>query len=340
MARSLAQAQESFYLSAGDYAENLSELDVSVPGNPTGKTTTLSDGTQIKLGVEDNHIYVRSEKGDNALMIYQNHSPNFAGETHCEAKQDDTLANWLCEKGLQGTLVGNKYGYTVYSLSPETVGILTRTRYDEQNGTFTDGDVCIDTEGTTSLDRGCLGSHFSNGARCISDTNQPYGCLAVKVDHYGICETKEGSYGNACGSSGAKYNDHSICIGNVFGACYWAKFNSHSSCICGNVKNCCKGAVFANHSVCFGNGENSCSTAEHVAKFSDQSSCVGNHADSCKGSDFKTGSICYANVSGACADSTYDDTSCCAGGENCPDVANRCETKKITGPSQPTVPAY
>ena len=106
----LAQGQESYYLNQGEYAKDLSALDVSLPGMASGTTSTLQDGTQVKLGVEDNHIYVRAEKGNNALMIYQNHSPNFAGETHCEALIEDDLANWLCEKGLQGTLVGQKFG--------------------------------------------------------------------------------------------------------------------------------------------------------------------------------------------------------------------------------------
>ena len=255
VAQSLAQAQENFYLSAGDYAENLSELDISVPGDPTGQTTTLSGGTQVKLGVEDNHIYVRAEKGDNALTIYQKHSPNFAGETHCEAKQNDTLANWLCKDSLQGTFVGNKFGYSIYSLSEKSVGTLGRTYtgLDVFSIPLSGGDTCIEcrrgtqpvTDRSTCESFGiyCYGLSFDDYSTCWAHGR---GCYDTSYNNHSMCRA-DGIY--SCGSSPWHPNivnvfkDFSSCQGNKVNTCLNTSFERGSFCEA-NAVGACAGATY------------------------------------------------------------------------------------------------
>ena len=350
IAQPLAQGQESYYLNQGEYAEDLSALDVSLPGMASGKTAALQDGTQVKLGVEDNHIYVRAEKGNNALMIYQNHSPNFAGETHCEAKLDDDLANWLCDKGLEGTFVGNKYGYAIYSLSEETVGSLARNYYDLSSAKTLVGDNCISTKSRScqnlnitegecrnELGYGCLGGTYTR-SKCISAEGVSQGCNATFTDH-SECIT----YGSSsCGGTftnyskciddgtyyscrGATFKDHSQCIANRenSGCDNRAQFENYSSCVA-NFSSIggaggCAGNTFKDHSVCYGNKNNTCGYGFIRATFTGYSYCVGD-ASSCKNSNFNEHSYCQANVKGACTGNTYDETSYCTG-NYCPDGA-------------------
>jgi len=269
----LAQAQEIFYLGNGEYADDLAKLDVAAVGNATGQTVTLPKDIQVKLGVEDNHIYVRAEKDDNALMIYQNQSPNFAGETHCEAKLDNTLANWLCEKGLDGMFVGNKFGYSIYSLSPETVGSLGRIYYDATNTTITDGDSCVATKTW-----GC--SIAVDGGKCVADAN--WGCFNISVKN-GEC------IANADGGCHAGSYNNSTCISEVSGGCWGAaSHTNHSACIGSNSQTCGGGKTFLDHSY-----------------------CESNSTGSCYNNNFKDHSYCAANVSGACRTNKYDSTSFC-----------------------------
>ena len=50
LAKSLAAAQEVYYLGNGIYSNNLAELDVSAVGNASGASATLQDGTTVALG--------------------------------------------------------------------------------------------------------------------------------------------------------------------------------------------------------------------------------------------------------------------------------------------------
>ena len=106
LAKNLWEGNEVFYLNNGEYADTTDELDVSAPADPNA---------QVTLGNEETHQYVQATNPNisNRLTMYQKHSPNFAGEVHCEALLNDDRANWLCQDSLQGTFVGNKFGYAV-----------------------------------------------------------------------------------------------------------------------------------------------------------------------------------------------------------------------------------
>lgn len=290
LAKSIAGAQEMYYLGNGNYTRKLSDLDMSVPNNSTGATTTLQNGTQIKLGVEENHIFVRSEKENNALMIYQKNSPNFAGETHCEAKLDDTIANWLCEEGLEGTLVGKKYGYNIYALdTTDPNSTFGRVYLGKDNAVLTDGDKCEATS------YGNCRYVKANNSQCVSTTSRG-GCLQGTFTNGSICKTR--SYDSCL--EGISYENGSSCEGNYLWTC--AR----------------KGTIFSKNSSCIANSgaRQSC----YDVSFTDHSYCVGGHKESCYNVTFEDSSYCNAKVDGACKSNVkYDDTSfCVSAGGFCP----------------------
>lgn len=282
IAKTLAENNEAYYLEHGEYAEDPQELPVQGQRN-------YPDGTQIELGNEEQHQYVRVEKDGlvNALMVYQKHSPNFAGETHCEALLGNEQADWLCKESLHGTYVGQKYGYAIYSLSEETIGTLARTYYDiTTNATYSDGDICQATQGSYK----CNGN-FTSNSKCIAygvSSNCKGGNPSYYFD-YSFCESHAA---DSCSRN--NYKNSSQCTGDMY-SCYYSDYTDHSSCVV--TSNGCFGSTFAEYSYCEGKGDLSCA-----------------------GNTFTDHSICYARVKGACANGTYDETSYCAG-DFCPNGA-------------------
>lgn len=270
LAKTLTQGNEDYYLRNGQYTNDVSKLDITATGNSKA---------QITLGNEDQHKYVLLTRDDmkNQLRMYQQRSKNFPGETHCEALIDDNLANWLCRDALKGTLVGNKYGYTVYSLSEQTVGELARTYYDDYSGTeLTDGDKCVALSSSPDYQT-CRSLHVNN-ATCDGKTS--FSCRGGEYTNKAVC--------NADGwqsCNGIKFTDNATCYGKGTDSCYGDNFN-HSSCISVGGGWNCQGSTFTNYSKCAGG-------------------CLVNK--------FYDHSFCQAKTSGACSASTYDNTSFCVG---------------------------
>lgn len=136
--QSLAAAQEIFFLNTGEYAQDKEALDVAAPD--TAKTSiTVSDKRNYKY-VMGHHTGV---PGAN-YVVYQNRSKRFAGNIHCEALKTDDQANWLCEKGLGGTLLtGSISGtnYQTYLLSGDA-GTDKFLREDCPEGYYDDNGTC------------------------------------------------------------------------------------------------------------------------------------------------------------------------------------------------------
>ncbi len=117
--KTIADAQEFYYMNNGSYATDVEELDITLKNN-TEATLTLSDKRNYKY-VMGSH----SKADKNHYVVYQKHSPKFADNIHCEALKDDSKANWLCETALGGTLLtGSLSGknYLTYLLSGDGVG--------------------------------------------------------------------------------------------------------------------------------------------------------------------------------------------------------------------------
>ena len=118
VAKTIADAQESYYLQNGQYASDQEALEVT-PAN-TGNTTVELSGAEENA--DENYAYVVASRSDvpGAKYIqYQKNSPQFASNIHCEALDADAEATWLCEKGLKGTPVAGGIsgeGYTTYIL--------------------------------------------------------------------------------------------------------------------------------------------------------------------------------------------------------------------------------
>ena len=127
VAQRIKSAQETYYLGNHYYSDNLNELDVDVPGTITGATVaTYGDNITAKISApseeeeeRDAYSYVLASKAglNNNYIVYQEHSKNYPGNIHCEAKNEDDEAQWLCEKGLNGQKVEEGSitpGYTTY----------------------------------------------------------------------------------------------------------------------------------------------------------------------------------------------------------------------------------
>ena len=106
-AKTLASANEVFFLGNGEYATTVASLDVG------GDTASLPDGSTVDLQDTDDASFVRlsnAEVPHARYVVYQQKSANFAGATMCEAEGEDDKATWLCDKGLNGTLVEDAQG--------------------------------------------------------------------------------------------------------------------------------------------------------------------------------------------------------------------------------------
>ena len=126
MAKTIANSQEAFYMASGDYSQDLQNLDIAMTKDATGPTAELSDGTKLELSQRESHKYVKLSKDnlENNYIVYQNHSPNYAKEIHCEALQGSSRAERLCE-GLGGEKI-NGYltpGYDTYVLEGSGLGM-------------------------------------------------------------------------------------------------------------------------------------------------------------------------------------------------------------------------
>ena len=119
LAKSILNSQENFYMASGSYSENLEDLDINIPSNPTGSEATLPDGTAIILSEEDKYKYVKLYNNNlpNNYIMYQKLSKNFPNEIHCEAEIGNARAKRLCEEmGGEKIKRSLTYGYDTYVL--------------------------------------------------------------------------------------------------------------------------------------------------------------------------------------------------------------------------------
>ncbi len=297
LGKTLNNSEEAYYLQQGTYASSLTDLDVLVP----------NDSSQITLGNEEKYKYVKLTRDDihNNLIIYQKHSTNFAGETHCEAKQNNELANWLCAEAFQGQAINRSIteGYNTYVLLGDGNGNFFKTYKNTKNLVLEAGDTCIADQ---YEDGGCGNIKASgNGAQCK---------IIARGDGRG------GNY--ACSDS--TFTNGAQCVDDatprhILG-CFRSRFTNGGTCVgAAGLGSSCLG-INLNNGHCLGIAEGSCSSYGWGGKFSNASTCTGNAKSTCTNSYFEQGSTCYANVAGACIGSTYDTSSYCDG-KFCPDGA-------------------
>lgn len=72
LVKSLADAQKVYYMANGKWASNFDELDISLPGNPTGSSATIKDFDVAMHEMESSiaHIQARYNRKESANTWY------------------------------------------------------------------------------------------------------------------------------------------------------------------------------------------------------------------------------------------------------------------------------
>ena len=240
LAKSVANAQETYYLANGRYATDVNLLDIDIPDDP-------------KIGVSipddtDNYAYVLVYNDDIKAnyIVYQAHSENFPYNIHCEADKSDSNAMWLCDKGLNGEhLTGGKSlsggAWNTYILQGS-----------ENDGTFS---AC---SGTAPADVSNYNSTAVGTAYCDENTGRwryewtgptrgsascwdvkAYECAGYTFNtRYTSCSTSV-AYGCA-GTTYAKSDTY--CAGTSSYGCADTNFISTDTYCAGRAANACVGA--------------------------------------------------------------------------------------------------
>ena len=319
LAKAVYLGQENFYLAQGRYAQDLSNLDISIPS-----------ATDILMGLHSDdfstYVLTKHKKLNNTLVIYNQHSAHYPNHVYCEAQANDSLAMWVCEEGLGGTRVEEGSltpGYTAYVLEGndgawEDIATVIHdpVSYTNQSGEDKDhlllldeGDECtasdaggcqfLDAHGaecTASGKTGCAYSSFSDESTCNAGAQG--GCFKSTFTDSSCVATVGGSNASSTSCGGEAVADseshyiRSTCknASNNGYACGRSKYEDHSQCISSNVGGCGK-STFDSYSVCYGNSNTACD-----------------------GSTFTNYSVCVANVLDACkSPKKYDSTSYCEG---------------------------
>lgn len=224
-ARAVANGNEIFYLTHHDYTTNINDLDVSV-------VSGLPPENSYNLVNDENYAYVSVSHISlpyNHHLVFQKNSPNFPGETHCEAAADNEKANWLCKSGLNGVLLGGgiSTGYNSYII--DGAGNGTASALSERLANIS----CADNEssGKKSCDVTVNNSKSVTKTTCTDKTkistctyttynddgsqNICYGSRASLVDGECVAD-KKGTYGRDYDENG-NYTDH-LCNNYVSGS--------------------------------------------------------------------------------------------------------------------------
>ena len=258
VAKAVANAQEVYFMNENAYATDQALLDITVPTEAAQTNATISTEDDYKF------VLVYNKDFPNAhYIIYQQHSPNFANNIHCEAKTDDSVANWVCEKGIgEGTLLGDGITpeFTTYILQGSSSDgefvRLPQTYYNQQNLNLSGTDSCV-----ASTYEGCYHSTFNDNSSCV------------------------GSAGFGCGDG--RFNGNASCVGSEGDGCSSGTFNDASSCE-GSASFGCGGSTFNDNASCEGSAWGGCG----YSTFNDNSYCVANATDGCKGANFNGNSYC------------------------------------------------
>ena len=178
MAKSIADANEVFYLGKNYYANN-SEKDLLDVFAEAGTTVELSTQAQ-----EDQYNYVAASRSDVPgvrYIVYQKYSPKFANNIHCEADKTNEDALWLCEHGLRGTDLGENSlkgsGYKTFVLAGNA-GDDSFSTEETGDGSETSGGTekpaTLPTE--AEVFASCALSGSSSCTITVGSTNHTYDC--------------------------------------------------------------------------------------------------------------------------------------------------------------------
>ncbi len=321
--RTIARAQEVYYLSKNVYAQSMDELDITHDNE--------DDAAEITLSTDEKYKYVMGYHKDAPqvrYVVFLKHSENFPDNIHCEALTGNDDAEWLCKEELQGYRLkhGSLEGasYTTYILQGSaTDGSFSQTYQDGTGLTLTNGDVCqaqsaggcsastfVESTCAGNQTGGCQNNVFTDST-CNGNAGGGNAGTTVcghNTYNHSECHGEDGPNGFICGRS--DYNHNSACYSNNSGGCGHSTFDDGSTCYAhGNTA--CQQSEFTD-SACIVESGGGC----HNNSTFSNSTCTVEAGGGCTGNTFTNGSVCRTSVGGtsssrACGTgSTYDHSTC------------------------------
>lgn len=188
-AKPIADANERHYTIHNAYVTDPEHLDINI--------SESSSGSNIQLKSDNQYSYVSVSRPDlpgNKYVIFQRYSNNFPSEAHCEAAVNDAKANWLCEKGLQGTLINGSItpNYNTYVISGTGNGQAAPALSE-----FLANIKCTDSENSGSKSCEVIINDSGNVTKVsCKNKNNPSSCSYVTYDDDGSQSTCYGSAAN------------------------------------------------------------------------------------------------------------------------------------------------
>ena len=282
IAKSVANGNETYYLEHGTYATSPANLDVAGQDE-------YPDGTEVDMSTGD-YSFVIAGRGETFPMnyiVYQNHSLKFAGNIHCEADKNNTMAQEVCQS-LGGQYIDGSQtaGYLTYVLS----------------GTVRDGDTFpAGNEGEDSNSgTDDTNSQSSPTTKTCSEEQPPQFTYAPKLV-VPYCDENTGSWKYesvrrepSCLSSG-NFNCAGVTITADEGRCQYSSRGGEMGCL---------GATFeGEYSQCDGtSGTQFCAYTSYEGK---GSHCYGTTENACNGATFGPNTNCRAFAPNACSNTVY-----------------------------------
>ncbi len=211
MAKSVASAQEAFYMNGGHYSDDLAYLDVQLPNDPSGTVADVGDGLKVEISEDSDYGFVKMSKEglENNYIIYQDNSLNYPKEIHCEALTGSERAERLC-KTLGGSFINGSLtdGYDTYVLEGGGSGIPWSLAHADTSSAGVEGCEsypCVKACATNTLTNALSAIGFSNMSPCEA-TYQEDGSFEEKVCIEGegcalASYTEDGMEGYLCDES-------------------------------------------------------------------------------------------------------------------------------------------
>ncbi|MBQ8032617.1 MAG: hypothetical protein IJ266_01475, partial [Elusimicrobiaceae bacterium] len=333
--KSLAEANEVYYLERGEYSNAPTELNIQ-------GQEEYPDGTSILMYDENGLSYVRATNSNvpNArYLVYQKNSENFPGTTMCEASDDPAKALCVALGGeeVPGGNSSGEDGWTAYLL---TGGYGSTDSFYTQDGCRTadkPADVTASQSGATGTAT-CVNGQWKyqwTGGSVFNSALTTVVCGAgyPPPPAYGCAGSEYKGRENECAAQregvcmGSTFSGlKSGCRGFAINGCAGSTFSGAQSNCQGHIANGCANSTFTGgSSYCRGNAANGCVGSTFGG---DRSYCSGGVANGCSGTFIQGGAYCYAQAEGSCDGVTYQEnsngvTGCCMG-NYCPAGAPKC----------------